>query len=406
MGNIFLILLNAIKAKILPIWTKIKLWTNASFIKTRVLTGIRRFFSSMLNIKPRHEKDYYGFFGWLISRRLVIAITIVIGLLSFYYIFFVNPPSVFTQSGTGIKTYDYDSIPLRFTKGEVRIRAKSKYIAYEGNVEKGKAKGNGILYNKAGNVVYKGMFDDSMYNGKGTLYYPSGQIEYIGDFVDNEYQGNGILYRENGSIEYDGEFKDDKKDGVGSIFDSTNNKVYEGEFTKGRLNYLDFLGKTTEEVSNVYTGERVVYSDEDDFVVSMPDIDAMYYGRSDSNNVDGSIKVDCIYIMENVFWYAGKSYASVHEIKELFGRVEYEGNTYVTMPDATAIHILNEKGTEFFGDIEGKWTQSFDDAITVEEYDVDYTIYMYTFVEDGIRYNFYCKDRSGIFTMYSMEKDE
>jgi len=405
-GNIFLILLNAIKAKILPIWTKIKLWTNASFIKTRLLTRIRKFFSSMLNIKPKDEKDYYGFLGWLISKKLVISVAVVIGLLSFYYIFFVNPPSFMSDSEEGIRTYDYDSISLRFTTGEVRILGKSKYVAYEGNVDKGRACGIGTLYNKAGEVVYKGQFEDSMYNGNGKLYYSSGQVKYNGEFVDNEFQGKGMLYRENGSVEYEGDFVENKKEGIGVLFDSSNNKVFEGEFVKDRLNYQNFLGKTTGEIAAIYTGVRTIYSNEEDFVVHMEDIDAMYYGKSESNSVDGNIKADSVYVFDDVFWYAGKQYASIYDMGDVLGEIEYEGNTYVTMPDATAIHILNENGTAFFGDIEGKWTEVFDDAITVESYDVEYTIYLYTFIKDDIRYNFYCKDRAGTFIMYSMEKDE
>lgn len=406
MGNIFLILLNAIKAKILPIWTKIKLWTNASFIKTRVLTRIRKFFSSILNIKPKDEKDYYGFLGWLISKKLVISLAIVVGLVGFYYIFFVNPPSILTGSKEGIKTYDYDSIPLRFTTGEVRILGKSKYVAYEGSVDKGQACGNGTLYNKAGEVVYKGQFEHSMYNGKGKLYYPSGQVKYNGDFVDNEFQGKGVLYRENGSVEYEGDFAENKKEGIGALFDSSNNKIYEGEFLKDRLNYNNFLGKTTGEVAQIYTGEKTIYSGESDFVVYMKDIDAMYSGISESNSVEGNIKADCIYVFDESFWYSGKQYSSIYDLEDILGEIEYEGNTYVTMPEATAIHILNKNGTAFFGDIEGKWTEVFDDAVTVESYDVEYTIYLYTFIKDDIRYNFYCKDRSGVFVMYSMEKNE
>lgn len=376
MGNLFSTLLNVIKDKI------------------------------KLNIKPRDDKDYYSFFGWLVSKRLVIEIAMVIGLLGFYYIFFINSPAFFTESENGVKTYDYDSISLRFTTGKVRILGASKYLAYEGEVDKGCAKGKGTLYRKDGSVVYEGEFDNSKYNGKGTMFYPSGQIQYIGEFVDNEYQGQGILYRENGSIEYEGEFVDNKKEGTGILYDSSNNKVYEGEFSNGKLIYTYFINKTTEEVSEIYTGLRKVYSDEENFAVSMSDINAIYYGKRDSNSIDESIIVDSIYILENIFWYAGKEYTSIYEIKEVLGRIEYEGNTYVTMPEATAIHILNEKGSSFFGDIEGKWISTFEDAITVESYDVNYTIYLYTFVNDGLRYNFYCKDRTGTFSMYSIEKDE
>lgn len=404
MGDLFRTLFNAVKAKITPIWTKIKMWTNPSFIKAKVITRIRDFFSNLFNLKPRDSKDYYTFFNWLVSKRLVLAITVVIGLFSIFYIFFINPPSIFTKSGTGVRTYDYDSIPLRFTDGEVRILGKSKYLAYEGNVSKGKASGNGTLFSKNGAVVYQGQFENSMYNGQGNRYYDSGQLMYSGEFVDNEFSGIGKLYRENGSLEYDGGFANGMKEGSGKLYDEGNNKIYTGEFSKGNVIYTDLLGKTTQEVSEMYTGDRVVYTGENDFVVSMPQIDALYHGNSNSNTVDGNINVEEVYILKDIFSYGGHDYASVYDIRDVLGNVEYEGNTYVTMADATAIHILNERGNAFFGDIEGSWENVFDDAVNVDEYDVNYSVYLYSFHKDGIIYNFYCKDRNGLFSMYSIEK--
>lgn len=405
MGNLFSTLFNAAKAKIVPIWTKIKLWTNKNFIQAKLFTRIRKFFSSLLSIKPKDSKDYYTIFGWLVSKRLVIAITVIIGVFSIYYIFFINPPSIFTKSETGIRTYDYDSITLRFASGDVRILGESDYLAYEGEVSKGRANGNGTLYSKEGTVVYQGQFENSKYNGAGSRYYDSGQIMYTGTFVDNEFEGTGKLYRDNGSLEYAGSFIDNVKEGAGVLYDESGNQIYQGNFSMDELIYSDFLGKTTEEVAGIYTGDRTAYSNETDFVVDMSQIYALYYGRSDSNNVDGSIKVESVYVLKDTFSYGGKEYSTIYELREVLGKVEYEGNTYVTMPDATAIHIMNQSGSAFYGDIEGTWTATFDDAVTVEDYDVNYTIYLYTFVNNGIRYNFYCKDRSGTFSMYSLEQE-
>ena len=404
MGDLFRTLLYAAKAKITPIWTKIKLWTNRSFIQAKLFIRIRDFFSELFNIRPRDSKDYYSFFNWLISKRLVIALTVVLGLLSVYYIVFINPPSIFTQSGSGIRTYNYDSIPLRFANGEVRILAKSKYLAYEGNVSKGKASGDGKLYSPSGIVLYQGEFENSMYNGEGNRYYNSGQLMYTGEFVDNEFSGNGKLYRENGSLEYSGSFANDDKEGSGILYDEGNNKIYSGEFSKGDIIYSELLGKTTQQISQMYTGDRVVYTSDGEFAVNMSQIDALYHANGDSNTIDGSIEADEIYVLKEVFSYAGNDYASIYDIRDVLGSVEYEGNTYVTMADATAIHILNEKGNAFFGDIEGVFTNTFDDAVTVEEYDVNYSVYLYSFHKDGIIYNFYCKDRTGLFSMYSIEK--
>lgn len=402
MGSLFQVLISALKAKIIPIWTKIKLWTNISFIRTKIFTKIRVLFSELFNIKPKNEKDYYSFFSWLISKKLVISILVILGLLSTFYIAFINPPSIFT-SEKGVKTYDYDSIPLRFVEGDVRILGESGYLAYEGTVSKGEVVGKGTLYRKDGSVVYKGEFDNNKFNGNGESYYPSGQIEYKGEFVDNLYNGTGSLYKENGVIDYTGDFNDGQKDGVGEIYDGSGNVVYVGNFSKNEIIYSDFLGKTTSDASAMYKGKRIAYSTDTDFVVHMKDINAMYYGKSDSNNVSDTVSVESVYVMKDTFAYAGKSYSTIAELKDIFGYVIYEGNTYVNMAEATVIHTLNQNGKKYFSTINGDWELTFDDAGIVKDYDRDYMLYMYTFEQDGIRYNFYCKDRAGRFGMYSME---
>ena len=70
--NLFRVLLASIKAKVTPFVTKVKMWTSWNFIRTRVITKIRDFLTSLLDVKPRHKKDYYSVFGWLVSRRLAM----------------------------------------------------------------------------------------------------------------------------------------------------------------------------------------------------------------------------------------------------------------------------------------------------------------------------------------------
>ena len=167
MNRLFQGFLNAIKAKIVPLWTKITLLTNPTYLKNEVLKKLIIYFRKMTDIRPRDKHDYYKVFGWLVSKRLAFFIVAFVGLASACYITMVQPLSVFTSDEHGIKTYDYNSVPLRFTKGRVRILGKSKYLAYEGNVEKGMAQGNGVLYRKDGTKVYEGQFENSQFQGTG-----------------------------------------------------------------------------------------------------------------------------------------------------------------------------------------------------------------------------------------------
>lgn len=73
-NNLFSVLLSTIKSKITPIVTKLKYWLSPAFWQAKVLTKLREFLSRIFAVKPRHKRDYYGFFGWLVSRRLAHAV--------------------------------------------------------------------------------------------------------------------------------------------------------------------------------------------------------------------------------------------------------------------------------------------------------------------------------------------
>lgn len=405
MNSLFQGFINALKAKITPVWTKIRLLTSPSYLKGEVLRRMIQYFRELTDIRPKDKHDYYGLFGWLVSKRLAFLVVITIGMLSAFYITIVQPLSTFTSSENGIKTYDYDSIPLRFTEGSVKILAKSKYVAYEGQVKDGLANGMGILYRKDGSMVYEGQFENSEFHGTGTSYYPSGQVQYVGAFQHNIYSGEGKLYRENGTLEYQGSFLDGKKEGEGTLYDSGNNKVYVGNFSNGNLQYSDFLGKNTAEANSMYVGDKTIFTNEEYFVVEMSDIDALYYGMQNEENIQDEVVIEGVYVLKDTFAYGGKELENVAEIKQIMGETIYEGNTYVIMPEAVAVHIMNRTGDGDFPNIIGDFEYFLTDAVNVNDYDEGYTLYIYTFVQDGMRYTFFCNDRSGEFSMYSIEKE-
>jgi hypothetical protein len=118
------------------------------------------------------------------------------------------------------------------------------WLAYEGQVKRGSAEGQGIAYQyvskltaalhqkedhvgdlqiaigtfkdgvpeglgklyAGGVLLFHGNLSKNEMNGKGTLYYPNGQIRYKGNFLHNQYDGQGILYKEDGSVEYEGKW--------------------------------------------------------------------------------------------------------------------------------------------------------------------------------------------------------
>lgn len=407
MNNLISVLLSTIKARITPIWTKIKYWTSWSFIKANILTKIRSALTSVFNVRPRNKTDYYPLFGFLISKRLAHAAVVVVGILCLCYLIWVNPFAGMGESTDGAgaaKVYSYNSLSLRFVKGPVRIRAKAGYIAYEGNVEKGYATGYGQLYNKDGGLVYQGSFEKNMFSGQGSLYYPIGQMQYEGEFQNNVFEGEGTLYRESGTKKYSGQFSRGEFEGEGILYDAAEKEVFKGSFHNGELVYTQLLGKSAEEIAKMYTGSRILYQDGTDSVVMLEDIDAFYVQSSENNSLDDTARADKIYVGKTEFVYGDYRISTVEELRKILGAPVFEGNSYVTFPEAAAIDRMQKKGTDIPLEIGMKARKPYDEVNEVTEYATDALVYLYAFQVEDVTYTFVCTERDGGFWMYSLEQ--
>ena len=403
--SIFAVIMAAIKAKIVPVVTKIKLYTSWNFIRTKLVTEIRNAFANLFDIRPRHKKDYYGMFGWLVSKRLAYAIVIVAGVLSAFYLVSLYSHYAAKDDADGVRTYPYNSIMLRFAKGQVHITGKSGYLAYAGEVADGTVTGQGTLYSPQGVPVYQGEFAENEYEGNGISYYDNGNICYQGEFRDNCYEGIGKLYRENGSLEYEGGFLKGKKEGSGTLYNDGNNRVYTGEFSQDELVYSALLGKTAQEISEAYSGRRILYEGPGTFAVIMPEIDALYMGSSPEEALDDSIVVDTVYVMRSSFMFGGRTYTTISEISQIFEEAVYEGNAEATLAETVIINWMGQREHILHGNIEMEAETIYTDYYRVSDYDKDYYLYLYTFQKDGLLYTFICKDKDAGFAFYSIVRD-
>lgn len=401
----FKILIATAKAKVTPLVTKIKMWTSWNFIRTKLVSKIRDLFSKLLDVRPRHKKDYYEVFRWLVSKRLAMAAVVIIGLLSMYYLYSVHG-TVISAKLDGIKTYPYDSILLRFANEKVRITGKSGYLAYEVDVRGGGATGYGTLMNPAGVVVYQGNFVKNRYQGNGTRYYDDGVMMYTGNFQENLFNGVGKYYRENGSLMYDGEFALGKKDGQGKLYDSGSSLIYTGGFSQDELVYSQMLGKKVSEMAKVYTGKRILYEGEDMFAVLMEDIEAMYVGQNNSGTLDGEMSVECVIVLKDTFAAGGKSYTSVDELQQYFGTERYEGNSEIKMAEAVAVNWMQKNKNRTLRPVDMTTSSEYEDYVTINRYNEDYTVYLYSFNKEGLLYTFVCQDKGDTFSFYFIEKEE
>ena len=398
-GDLLNILIQTIKSRMTGLVTKFKLYTNWNFIKTKIVAKIRDFFASLLRVKPRNKDDYYTIGNWMLSKRLLYALVIIVGVVSIWYI--SSETSLFKKfSADGVTTYKYNSVRLRTAKGHVRITGKSGYLAYDGNVEKGYVTGSGTLFSKEGNVVYTGNFDRNKYEGQGVLNFESGAQKYKGSFHENLFEGNGILYREDGTAEYDGEFAQGKKNGTGVLYDTGENVIYSGTFAADQIVFSELLGKSVQEVSDAYKGHRTLYTTTTESVAVMDAVGALYHAEADAEALDDEEKVDSVYVLSNSFPYGNESMDSLDELEEIFGAPVYEGNSNVILPEAIAINKMNESETILSGRVDMDIDQTFSDVAEVKSFDRDYVVYIYSFQRGDVLYNFVTPGADRNFEFY------
>lgn len=406
MRNMFTLLFATLRAKVMPIWMKLKLWTSPAFIRTKVLAKVRDFFTRLLDVRPRHKKDYYGMFRWLVSKRLAFAIVIVLGMAAIVYIALMVPARFAGKdaAAAAIPTYKYRSIPLKFHEGTVQILARDGHVAYVGDVAKGSAAGSGTLYDKAGDLVYEGDFQSSMYNGQGTLYYPGGALRYRGQFTDNLFNGVGNYYRLSGSLEYTGDYVAGVRTGLGKLFNSAGSPIFEGSFLNNNIVFSDFLGKPTTETAQLYTGQSTVYDSGSEYCVSMPEIGAVYAVKDGSNTLENEWTVSSVYVLSSNIALDGQTFDTIAQLQSVFGEPIYFGTAWVDLPESVAINQLTQAQPELMLPVELMTEASFDNVFNVTSYDRNYQIYLYTFQRDGLLYSFYAPaaGQPGFF-MYALE---
>ena len=400
-GGLFAVIINAIKARVMPIVNKLRMYTSISFLRTKVLVKVREFFIKLLDVKPKHKKDYYTVGNWMISKKLAFAAVVILGALSLLYIFAVRKPFGNFGSADGIKTYKYTSMALRLQTGKVRITGRGGYLAYEGNVEKGYTKGYGTLWDKQGSTVYIGNFEKSKYEGNGTLYYTGEIVHYTGDFHENIFEGTGKLYRESSTLWYQGEFVAGRKEGEGNLYDNGGTKVFEGIFAADEIAYSQLVGKTTADMAQQYIGRRKVFTGTDEMAVYLSDIDAVYSIPTENKELGDSSTIDAIYVLHDHINFGGNICTNIAQVRDIMGTPTYQGDSFATYPEICGIYEMSKNRKIYSGTPEISFTQELDDLITVDSYTLSYPVYLYTFERDGLLYSFLTRDEAGTgFDMY------
>lgn len=406
--NLIQILIQSIKARITPIFTRIRLFLSPNYIGARLTELVRGFFTKVLNVRPRDKDDYYPMGRWLVSKKLAFAVVIVVGVLSLVYIIASWGALFPSRANDGIKTYSYNNVLLKFAKGTVRIKGKSGYLAYEGEVSNAACNGVGELRNPAGFVVYQGNFARSMYEGEGTQYYDDGSIHYQGGFHENLYTGDGKLYRPNGSLEYEGDFSFNKKEGEGTLYDFGHNMVFTGQFTLDDIKYSDLIGKHSGELAEAYGGDIIMYQSVQERARYMPDINAMTVEYLDEASVDTEASVEAVYVLRDDFNTADGYVRTFQDINAVLGQPVYVGVSYGTFPELLAINKLNADGDGVIlsGEADITMNSIYNEYMEVTDYDTEYNVYLHTYHKDGLSYTFVTEQGLDTFYFYFIQAED
>lgn len=397
-------LFSSARTKLASLRTKLRLWTSPSFLRAKAVLAVRQSLPALLDVRPRHQDDYYPIFRWLVSKRLAFAAVVVLGLLCSLYLYATLPQNFFHPDAGSIRTYRYDALPLKFYSGTVQILAGDGHLAYVGEVDKSHCTGQGTLYDREGHKVYEGAFENDRYHGEGTLYYPEGTVRYRGSFRDNLFQGQGSYYRPTGAVEYVGEHESGRRNGQGVLYNAAARPIFSGTFQMDQIVYSQFLDIPTSAAAGMYTGKTRVYAGQEEYAVSMDEIGAVYAAGDGSNSLDGEWTVERIYVLSSAFPVEGDSLTRIDQLSSYFGQPDYYGTSAATLPEAVAVNLLAQGGNRALGVISMEGSASFDEIYTVSRYDQSAQLYLYSYLKDGLLYTFYTAGAGEKnFVMYAVE---
>ncbi|WP_411676827.1 MORN repeat-containing protein [Caproicibacter sp.] len=179
---------------------------------------------------PTSWKDYVTVGRWMIYKKLLIIVSVLIPVLAVALIcFFSRQPAgavpVFRESDAKLKLYSGQAVVL-MNQGNQKI--------YAGQVAAGKYSGSGQLYSPSdGTLIYSGDFSEGKYSGQGSLYNGK-QLLYEGGFLNGLYSGSGTLYS-GSNVLYSGQFANGAYDGTGTLYEGKN-ILYSGQFAGGAYN--------------------------------------------------------------------------------------------------------------------------------------------------------------------------
>lgn len=140
--------------------------------------------------------------------------------------------------------FELEKANLRLGKvqSELRRRSFGQYLNFEsskgnqmhyvGQVQQGKANGEGIAILDTGSL-YEGQWKDNMRHGQGKFFWSDGQY-YVGNYENDKRSGEGTYFWSNGD-KYVGEWENDKRNGYGKFYNKSKELIASGIWKEDEL---------------------------------------------------------------------------------------------------------------------------------------------------------------------------
>jgi hypothetical protein len=161
------------------------------------------------------------------------------------------------------------------------------------------------------------------------------------------------------------------------LFNASGAQIYEGTFRAGQLLYSDFIGKTTAEIANMYTGLRNVFTYNDDSCVEMSEINAVDSISGGQNSLEAEWIVSNIIVLEDSISLGNEDISEINALTEFFGVPEYYGELWIDLSEAVAINLI--KNPAIIGTVDMDMTAVFDNLFEVSSYDRDFSVYIFSY---------------------------
>lgn len=217
---------------------------------------------------------------------------------------------------------------------------------YKGSFAAGAYEGQGCLY-EDGKIKYKGDFALGVYEGNGSLFDTvTENVIYEGAFVGGKYEGDGKLYDAGtGKLVYKGSFVAGRTEGTGECYDKLGAIIYSGNFSEGSIAYLNYIGKSFDDVSKEFGRESFKAKVKESLVVTYLNKNmSMIFNNNSQEDVDsiGSYTCDKIIInLKNTTFKGLSLRSSQAQVTGLLGDPYSSINYAVPKPMESAFKALS-----------------------------------------------------------------